>query len=84
MKNQEIDLAALSEDELMQRQKKLRGVTIGSSISMTILTAVLTYMAITTQQYALLVGSVALPLSVLPGVITWTKVNKEVKARGLS
>ncbi len=78
------NLKSLSDEELILRRNKLRGAYLGMGIVLLFALSILVYLIISKELYTLLAVVCATPLTLLPGLITISNVNKEIKERGIA
>jgi len=74
-------LSELTLEELEKREKTVRSILIGGSISMFVLLAVLVYLIFKTQLFVLVAVMPALFVTILPGVIILIWIKAEIKSR---
>lgn len=74
-------LSELTLEELGKREKTVRSILIGGSISMFVLLAVLVYLIFKTQLFVLVAVMPALFVTILPGVIILIRIKAEIKSR---
>lgn len=78
------DLSTLSIDELLEKKKKLKGIIIGIAIPMVIACLTLVYLSVKTKNYALIAVAMGSSITMLPGFVSMSAINNEIKKRNHS
>jgi len=74
-------LAELIIEKLFKRRDLFKGVTIGFGILWMAVVALAVYFLITKHTYKLFIPLAILPVTMLPSIIQWSMLSKELKKR---